>query len=344
MTAWEYVGNLGTGWNLGNTLDAIPRADKSPAGQETAWRNPITTPEMIKTVKDAGFDFLRVPVSWCRQIGAAPNYTINEAFFSRVKEVVNYGIFLNIRVILNLHHEDWHFPSDEVYPGAKAQMTAVWTQIAEYFGNYDHRLMFETMNEPRKVRTPVEWGGGDEEGRRVVMQLNQDAVDAIRATAAKFPQNAARKILVPTYAASSYDLAMEDFAIPKDDNNSENIIVSIHSYTPFDFALGEDMTKNRWSSELEGEVDELFARIDKHFLSKKIPVIMGECGARKKHDNEDDRAEWAAYYSKIARKYGVPCALWDNGYMDGPDNAEVFGLLNRQKNEWGFAKIAKAFL
>ncbi|MCL1878667.1 MAG: glycoside hydrolase family 5 protein [Defluviitaleaceae bacterium] len=342
MTAWEYVSRLGTGWNLGNTLDAHPRNDDSPAGQETAWGNPITTPEMIEAVKNAGFDFFRVPVSWCKQMGGAPEYIINEAFFSRVKEVVDYGINLDMHVILNLHHEDWHFPSDEQYPAAKIQMNKVWTQIAQFFGGYDEKLIFETMNEPRKTETPVEWTGGDEEGRRVVMQLNQDAVDAIRATGTKFPQNMTRKILVPAYAASAHEVAMADFKLPTPDD--KNTIVSVHAYIPYDFALGDDHSKNTWSAELEREIDELFARIDKHFLSKKIPVIMGECGARKKYDNEDDRAKWATYYAKVARKYGVPCAWWDNGYLDGSEKTEVFGLLNRHTNEWGFEKIVKAFL
>ncbi|MCL2356028.1 MAG: glycoside hydrolase family 5 protein [Defluviitaleaceae bacterium] len=340
MTASEYVSKLRNGWNLGNTLDSLPDEgeDFSPVGQETAWDNPKTTQKMIQAVKDAGFDFLRVPVSWCTQTGGAPDYTIKEAFFSRVKEVVDYGIDLNMNVILNMHHEDWHFPSDEKY--VKARMTATWTQVSEFFGEYGQELMFETMNEPRQVGTDVEWIGGDEEGRRVVMQMNSDAVCAIRATGAKFPQNVSRKILVPTYAASSANEAIADFSPPDD----ENIIVSVHAYIPWDFALSDDHANNRWTESLQGEIDELFERLDKKFLSKKIPIIMGECGARKKYDNEDDRAAWAEYYTKVARKYGVPCAWWDNGYLSGDEKTEVFGLLNRRTLEWGFEKVVKAFV
>lgn len=338
MTASEYVSKLGAGWNLGNTLESNPwRGDKSPIGQETAWSNPVTTQKMIQTVKDAGFDVFRVPVTWCSQMGDAPDFIIKKEWLSRVKEVVDYGFKIGMTVLLNLHHEDWHFPSEENYPAAKAKIKKVWEQIAEYFSDYDDKLIFESMNEPRKEKTEMEWTGGDEEGRRIVMRLNQDFVDTVRATGGK---NSARMLLVPNYAASCNENAMEDFVMPK----GENIIMSLHGYLPYGFALTDDHNQNRWSKELQPEIDLLFKRIDKHFLSKGIPVIMGECGARKKGDNEEDRAQWAVYYTSKAREYGVPCLWWDNGYLDGSKTTEVFGLLNRNTLEWGFPKIVKAFL
>jgi endoglucanase len=41
---------------------------------------------------------------------------------TRVNEVVDYGINCGMTVILNLHHENWHFPSEENFPLAKNQM------------------------------------------------------------------------------------------------------------------------------------------------------------------------------------------------------------------------------
>jgi endoglucanase len=112
MNAWEYTRKLHAGWNLGNTLDAINRdaADATPEMQETAWHNPITTPEMIKLVKDAGFDMLRIPVTWGRQMG--DDHVVKKAWMDRVQEIVDYGINCGLTTIVNLHHEDWHFPSE----------------------------------------------------------------------------------------------------------------------------------------------------------------------------------------------------------------------------------------
>ena len=336
MNSWEYVQKLGVGWNLGNTLDARPKDDDSPRGQETAWRNPVTSFDMIKTVKSAGFDIFRVPVSWCKQMGPAPHYNIKNEWLKRVKQVVDYGINNGMKVILNLHHEDWHFPSDENFPAASEILKKVWVQIAGYFGSYDSSLMFEAMNEPRKENTDVEWIGGDEESRRVVMKLNQVFVDTVRSMGG---HNQQRMLLVPTYAASCAEIAMKDFEMPK----GENLIASLHGYIPYPFALGDKMELNKWSGELEKDIDDLFVNIDKYFLSKKIPVIMGECGARRKGDNEADRAAWADYYTGKARKHGVPCIWWDNGYSEGSDTTEVFGLLNRLELKWDFPKIVRSF-
>jgi endoglucanase len=216
-------------------------------------------------------------------------------------------------------------------------MIKVWTQIANYFADYSDKLILEGMNEPRKEKTPVEWTGGDEESRNVVMKLNQVFVDTVRATGGNNPT---RMLLVPNYAASCNENAMEDFEMP----TGENLIMSLHGYVPYGFALSDDHSQNTWSEAEQTDIDQLFIRINKYFISKKIPVILGECGARKKQNNAFDRAEWAKYYTAKAREYGVPCCWWDNGYLDGPETTEVFGLLNRHKLEWGFPKIVEAFV
>jgi endoglucanase len=309
----------------------------TPTEQETAWHNPVTTPEMIKLVAEAGFDIFRVPVSWADFIGPAPEYGICPDFMDRVSEIVDYGFDNDMTVILNLHHEDWHFPSEENYPAASAKLKAVWTQIAGHFEPCCHKLIFEAMNEPRKVGTEVEWNGGDAEGRDVVARLGHDFIKAVRATGGN---NVDRMLMVPLYAASSDEEAMKGY-VPSGD---ENIIVSVHAYTPYLFALGNDHTQHEWKPELERDIDDLFARIDKYFLSKGIPVILGECGARKRGGNLADRVAWARYYSSVARKYGVPCIWWDNGRIEGPDNWELFGLLDRKKCEWAYPEITEAFV
>ena len=51
---------MGVGWNLGNTMDG--HTGFHPA--ETAWQSVVTTQEIIKAVHDAGFNTVRVPVTW----------------------------------------------------------------------------------------------------------------------------------------------------------------------------------------------------------------------------------------------------------------------------------------
>jgi len=339
MNAWEFVQNLHVGWNLGNTLDATDNEGKrslNPHDQETAWYNPVTTFEMVKLLKDTGFDIFRVPVTWFMQLGEAPEYIINEAFLNRVEEIVGYGIDNGLKVIINLHHEKWHFPSDENYPAASKQLIAVWKQIAERFAKYDNQLLFEGMNEPRKNGTSVEWNGGDAEGRRVVNLLNADFIKTVRQTGGN---NVTRMLLLPTYAASSEDIALQELVIPTDD---KNLIVSVHAYTPYPFAIVEDADVNTWKPEYKDIIEAMFERLDKHFLSLGIPVIMGECGVRDKGGNTEARIEWARHYTECARKHKVPCIWWDNGAFEG--TGELFGIMNRQKAEWAYPGIVEAFL
>lgn len=66
-TASELIGQMKTGWNLGNSLDAL-------GGGETAWGNPATTQQMIDMIHDGGFDIIRIPVTWAEHMSGTPDY------------------------------------------------------------------------------------------------------------------------------------------------------------------------------------------------------------------------------------------------------------------------------
>lgn len=239
ISSIELIKEFNNGWNLGNTLDATDPAlaGESPEKFETAWGNPVTTPELIEKVKDGGFNLIRIPVTWNEHIGSAPNYDINEDWLNRVQEVVDYAYDLDLYVILNLHHEEWHFPSYDNLDQAKTILVKVWEQIAERFKDYNERLIFEALNEPRMKRTEVEWTGGTAEARDVINQLNQAFLETIRNSSGNNPL---RHTMLPTYAASASDQVLNDLIVPEDDK----VIVSVHSYSPYNFALNDKGTTN----------------------------------------------------------------------------------------------------
>ena len=163
VSPMDMVKEMKIGWNLGNTLDST--STSIGAVVEMAWGNPKTTQEMIDAVVDQGFNVIRIPVSWGGQMGSAPAYNVLPAWMDRVQEVVDYAYSRGVYVIVNIHHEDWHFPSEENKDAAAEHLAALWTAIATRFRDYDEHLIFEGMNEPRKIGTSVEWNGGDKEGR-----------------------------------------------------------------------------------------------------------------------------------------------------------------------------------
>lgn len=84
--------------------------------------NPDTTKEMIDEIKKAGFNVLRVPTTWDWSTGEAPEYKISDEWFARVKEIVDYGMENDMYVILNIHHETWHYPTEDNYEAASDRL------------------------------------------------------------------------------------------------------------------------------------------------------------------------------------------------------------------------------
>ncbi|MCL2084969.1 MAG: glycoside hydrolase family 5 protein, partial [Oscillospiraceae bacterium] len=337
LTAAQLMAEMDAGWNLGNTMDALRSVYGLPTQHETAWGNPVTTPEMIQLLADTGFSTLRIPVTWEPHIG--PDYTINAGWLDRVQEIVDYGIDCGLYVIINMHHEEWHFPSVENVEEAEAFLTAVWAQIAARFGGYSEKLIFEGLNEPRMKGTPQEWSGGTEQARAVINKWNLAFVQTIRAGAG---HNDKRWLMVPTIAASADETPLKGFVKPRDDK----VIVSIHSYTPYNFALNtralQDTAFDPSNPAHTNDIDAMLKRLDTYFVSKGIPVVIGETGCLNK-GNPEDRVNWAGYYSGKAASYGIPCIWWDNGIQQS-STGEAFGIMDRRNAEWWFPEIAEAFI
>ena len=333
ISAKELVKEMKLGWNLGNTMDAVnDKIEKTsaPEAWETAWGNPVTKEHLIAKLIDEGFNVIRYPVSWRNHLGEAPEYSIDEAWMNRVQELVDWAYNRGAFVILNLHHEGWHDPYYDNFEPAAEKLRAVWKQIALKFKEYDEHLVFEGMNEPRKRGTPVEWTGGDEEGWDVVNALNKVFVETVRSTGGN---NMVRSLMIPSYAANC-TVGIRHLEIPKEDNH---IIASVHAYEPTDFALSVQ-GRGLWNKDTK-VIDQLVVDLEELFLSKDVPVIIGECGAMHKpaEGNEASRAEWAEYFFRSMKNIDVPCVWWDNGYIEG--HGELFGIIDRKTLQWNFPLV-----
>lgn len=337
-----FVQNLKVGWNLGNTLDATQKTSVDTAS-ETSWGAPVTTVDMIKAVKNAGFNTLRLPVTWHNHIDN--NNTISEDWLKRVKEVVDYGYKNGMYVILDIHHDTdlkYFYPTYEKLEQSKKFVTDIWTQLCETFKDYDEHLIFECMNEPRLVGTDNEWwvdvnSGLAKEVIDCIMQTNQAFVDLVRASGGK---NADRYLMVPSYCASPDFACCDLFSPPTDSANK--VIVSAHSYEPYDFALSDNMNSNSFSESSGSVIEEKMAALYDKFVSKGIPVVIGEFGSRNKNENTEARVKHAAFYAANAKAYGIPCIWWDNNAFKG--DGELFGILDRNEGTWLYPDIVLALM
>lgn len=340
--------DMGLGWNLGNSLDAT---GGSGLDTETSWSNPKTTQALIDKVKSLGFNTVRVPVSWGKHV-SGDNYTIDSAWLARVKEVVDYCYKNDMYVILNIHHDTkssasasgaGYYPRSSAYSSSEKFVTSVWSQVAEYFKDYDYHLIFETLNEPRLIGTGYEWWFSKwnipsevKDAIDCINKLNQKAVDTIRDTGSN---NRGRLIMCPGYDASIDGATVSGFKLPTDISGNKNrIAVSVHAYSPYNFAMnvGSGST-SAYTSSIKSELRDLFSTLKSNFRDKGIPVVIGEFGSTDKN-NTAERVKWATDYTALAKKNNIPCVLWDNNAFavyNGSSivlNSEYHGYINRKDN------------
>lgn len=342
--------DMGLGWNLGNSLDAT---GGSGLDTETSWSNPKTTQALIDKVKSLGFNTVRVPVSWGKHV-SDDNYTIDSAWLARVKEVVDYCYKNDMYVILNIHHDTkssasasgaGYYPRSSAYSSSEEFVTSVWSQVAEYFKDYDYHLIFETLNEPRLIGTDYEWWFNKwsipsevKDAIECINKLNQKAVDTIRNTGSN---NRGRLIMCPGYDASIDGATVSGFKLPTDISGNKNrIALSVHAYSPYNFAMNIDTSNgatSTYSSSIKEELQDLFSTLKSNFRDKSIPVVIGEFGSTDKN-NTAERVKWATDYTALAKKNNIPCVLWDNNAFavyNGSNivlNSEYHGYINRKDN------------
>ncbi|MBR2823176.1 MAG: glycoside hydrolase family 5 protein [Clostridia bacterium] len=340
---WE----MKAGWNLGNTFDAVDCAWLSnPLDYETAWCGARTEEVLMDGLRDAGFKTIRVPVSWHNHVDE--NLTIDEAWLARVREVVSWALERDLFVILNIHHDcekGFYYPSRENAERSERYVRTIWTQLAETFRDTGDRLMFECINEPRLKGTDHEWwweatDPACQEAMAEIIRLNQVFVDTVRGAGG---ENESRFLLVPAYDASPDYACDPAFTLPVD-TVENRMIVSVHAYSPYSFALEQPGTErfDRNNAEHQAGITGFLDALYHRFISNGIPVLIGEFGAMEKNGNLQSRVDWMAFYVSQARARGMTCCWWDNNLFSG--KGERFGLFDRKTGECRIPELLETFM
>jgi len=299
-----YVDNLHPGWNLGNTFDA-------PAG-ETTWGNPKTTKKLIEAIAANGFRSIRIPVTWDRRIGPAPDYKIDPAFMDRIAEVVQWSLDAGMYVMLNMHHDsNWIFHMGRDYDEIIARYSAVWEQIAEYFKDYPLTVMFEALNEPR---FSDDWGEDRPEFFEYIDALYTRFHSIVRQSGGN---NDVRPLVFSTMTASPTEARLQKLAETMDKLDDTNIIATIHYYGYYPFSVNM-AGATKFDNDVRLDIVGAFERAHRIFVSRGIPVIIGEFGLLgfDKHVNTIQRGEMLKFFEYVtyyAQEKEMPLMLWDNG-------------------------------
>jgi len=185
-----------------------------------------------------------------------------------------------------------------------AKYKAIWTQLATRFGDYSDKLLFESMNEIGFDDL------GPDRGYELMNRINSEFTDLIRSCGG---QNTTRYLVLAGYW-TDIDKSCQGILMPKDDK----VILSVHYYSPADFAIAEAGTswgyRNTWGTEedftyMEGQ----FVKLKTTFLDAGIPVIMGEFGCIIKDKDPDSRTLYLTSVADYCRDYGICPIFWDNG-------------------------------
>lgn len=343
--AVKFAQSMGMGWNLGNQMDAY----NNNVASETAWGNGKATQALFDRLAETGIQTVRIPVTWLGHIGDAPDHTIDAAWLDRVAQLVNYAEKAGLKAIVNIHHDGadgkhWldikgaaNDPS--INERVKAQLAAMWTQIAQKFSDKGEFLIFESLNEIHDGG----WGWGDNRkdgGKqyRTLNEWNQTFVDAVRATGGN---NATRYLGVPSYCTNPELALLSSFVLPSDPTPGR-LMVSVHYYTPTEFSLEDKFsewghtgaTGKKATYGDEDAANDIFNKLKNKFVSKGIPVYIGETGCvhRSSERAEKFRKYYLEYICKAAREYGMSAIYWDNGSRDA--GRECSGLIDHANGNY----------
>jgi endoglucanase len=327
-TAMDEVAAMQPSWNLGNTLDAIP--------DETSWGNPATTKAMFDTVKAEGYRSVRIPVTWGNHQSTTAPYTIDPAFMSRVKQVVDWALADDLHVVLNVHHDSWQWinkmPTE--HDQVLARYNATWDQIATVFRDSPRKLLFESVNEP------VFDNASDAQKDQLLNELNTSFHRIVRQ---KGGQNATRLLVLPTQWCTPDQRLMDELATTMSSLNDPNLVATVHYYSFWPFSVNI-AGYTRFNAEVQKDLTDTFARMHDTFTAKGIPVYVGEYGLLHYPDYTKpadivERGEALKYFEALgyaARVNGVTTALWDAGsYLNRPTLQWRYPSLSAQiKSSW----------
>lgn len=312
LPAVQFASQMHIGWNLGNSLEAT--------GGETNFGNPLVTQQLIDSVKAAGFDAVRIPVAWSKFSNEA-DFTIDATWMSRVEEVVNYALDKDMYVIMNEHWDGgWMQPTNADQEYVNNRLAAMWTQIATHFRDYGDHLMFAGTNE---VMVEGNYDTPTEEYYTVQNSFNQTFVNAVRATGGK---NVYRYLAVQGFN-TNIDHTVNFAEIPEDAVD-EKLMMEVHYYDPYNFALNENSEITQWGNDAEDPskveswanesyVDAQFQKMKTTFIDKGVVVILGEYGAISRTDvagHAAYRNYYDQYITQAASANGIVPFYWDNGF------------------------------
>ncbi|CAG8247180.1 unnamed protein product [Penicillium olsonii] len=278
ISAADFVSALHPGWNVGNTLDAVP--------DEGSWNNVPVVASTFDTVKAAGFKSVRLPVTWAYHFtGSSPDWTVDPVWLQRVSDVVDQIVARGLYVVVDVHHDSWVW-ADVSQSGADLAMIEekfykLWYQIGTKLACKSSLVAFEPINEP-----PCNTATDAAE----INKLNKIFLQAINDAGGFNSQR------VVTLVGGGQDSVktVDWFVAPSGFSNP--YAIQFHYYSPY--------------------ADKATVKTDFELIRNKfpnVPLLLGEYDASPTNTEPAARWKYVDTLIKIAASLDISCILWDNG-------------------------------
>ena len=297
----ETTSTLYRGVNMGNMLEAPNEGEWGLFVQE----------EYFDRAKEAGFDFIRLPIRWNSHADENAPYTIDPAFFARIDEVIGWALKRNLTVIIDFHNYD-ELMTDP--PKNKDRFLGIWKQVAGHYKDYPASVLFELLNEPNSQLDASLWNEYSSAALKIVRE-----------------NNPARDVIIGPVSWNAYDW-ISTLNVPDD----SHLIATFHYYLPFEFThqgaewIGAE--SNAWLGTTWDGTDEQKAEVTRNFdtvaewaKDHNIRILMGEFGAYSK-GAMDSRARWTDFVAREAERHNFAWAYWEF--------ASGFGVYNPYTHAW----------
>ncbi|KAK3986739.1 glycoside hydrolase [Cladorrhinum sp. PSN332] len=292
VSAREWMKAADPGWNVGNSLDALPNED--------SWNNPKLQESTFDHAKAAGFKSIRIPATYNdHYVSGSPEWKIDPTWLQRVSDVVHMATSRGFYVLTNIHHDSWNW-ADVSKPGAnqteiQEKFYASWLQIATKLKCESEKVAFEPINEPP--------GNNAEDGANL-MKLNDLFLKALTDSGGF---NARRVVTLsgPGMGADKIQWfkAQEKISNPW--------AFQFHFYNPYDFIFAA-WGKTIWGS----ESDKAAATAELSSVREAfpdVPIVIGEFDASQLHLEPAARWKWFDHVVRTAKSLDMATMIWDNG-------------------------------
>jgi len=307
----------------------------------------LPTKKMVDELKKEGYDAIRLTVSWTPHMNDS-TFVIDKSWFNKVEEVVNWVLDNDMYVIINSHYDYlrrswikdrwsgvWMLPKYK--DSVDSRYSAMWTQIANKFKNYDDYLIFEDMNEPYMSFDEYLSEGGEQDTFDAIQadrvnELNEIFYSVVRKSGGN---NTERFLMLACVYEKTSHLSYLDLA------DKDKIIATAHTY----YDPCEGVYTNGFDSlaGFEVLVDKDMERISAFIEKTGVPVIIGEFGNTEVIENKE-RIEQAIYLVKKAAEIGVPCFWWECAMSKGEAANTKYSLYNREEMKWAHKDILQAII